>query len=42
MPELDSVQLSRRIVAPRVSNDTVRIWPNAGKPVYPPLLELSD
>src|SRR5438876_6909830 len=32
MPEKDSVQLSRRIVAPRASNDAVRIWPYAGKP----------
>src|SRR5206468_6153970 len=32
MPEKDSVQLSRRTVAPRASNDAVRIWPYAGKP----------
>jgi hypothetical protein len=32
MPEKDSVQLSRQNVAPRASNDAVRIWPYAGKP----------
>jgi hypothetical protein len=32
MPDKDSVQLSRRTVAPRASNDAVRIWPYAGKP----------
>src|SRR5882724_5035623 len=32
MPEKDSVQLSRRPVAPRTGNGAVRIWPYAGKP----------
>jgi LAGLIDADG endonuclease len=32
MPEKDSVQLSRRIVAPRTGDGAVRIWLYAGKP----------
>ena len=38
MPEKDSVQLSRHIVAPRTGNGAVRIWPYAGKSGYPALL----
>ena len=42
MPDKDSVQLSRQFVAPRVSNDTVRIWPYAGNSENPALLLLSS
>ena len=34
------VHISSVLAAPRIGNDTVRIWPYAGRPVYPTLLTI--
>jgi hypothetical protein len=39
MPEMDMCSVPGDFVAPRIGNGAVRIWPNAGKPVYLALLD---